>query len=191
MKKLLLPLFFFSSLFAYKSYAPDNTLDTHMTPGEEKMTGIYKLTPQEKKSLQKWINKHHVKRPGTSPSEYPTVSEVIAGGSFVKLSDGSLWQIAPNDRAISQSWITPAEIIPEESGNAQYPYTLTNSLTSSKVRAKKIRSLPSTIEAEEILPSEKKEPAHSKEIKPKTQEKPAKNSLSSWLKETFFDPFSI
>ncbi len=113
-----------------------------MTPGEERNTGVHKLTPEEKKALQKWINKHHVKRPGTNANEYPLISEVINGGAYLKLSDNSLWEVLPSDWPISQSWITPVEIIPEKVPDSEDLYTLTNSLTGSKVRAKKISSMP-------------------------------------------------
>ncbi len=149
MRKFIFVLFFVASaslLFAYKSYSPTNTLDTHMTPSDQRKTGVHKLSPEEKKALQQWINKHHIKRPGTRPNEYPVISEVISGGAYLRLSDGSIWEVIPADWAISQSWITPVEIIPEKEPHSEDLYILTNSLTGSTIRAKKISSLPKSAE---------------------------------------------
>lgn len=164
--------------FSYKSYAPTNTLDTHMSPEEEKATGIYKLTPAEKKALQNWINKNHVKRPGAHPkSALPKISQVLERGAYVRLSDNSLWEIAPEDRPISQSWITPVEIIPEETGEDPYPYTLTNSLTGSRVKAKKIEAIPASPAQPYERPSRR--PSPSEEVMPKNrEEKPAEEKPS-------------
>jgi hypothetical protein len=151
--------FHFDSLMAYKSYLPDTTI-TDMTPEERKSTGIDKLSSQERKELQAWINRNYVKRPGSDTGSYPTISEVLGNGTYVKLSDGSLWKIHPGDIPITQGWITPVEIIVEQSGASDYPYTLTNSLTGSKVRAQSASQLPANLMNAPATPA------------PKTNQKP-------------------
>lgn len=72
----------------------------------------------------------------------PTVQETLNNGRFIKLSDDSLWEINPEDTAITESWISPAEIIVSIRNDMTYPYQLTNSITKSKVRARKATSIP-------------------------------------------------
>lgn len=131
----LLPVAAGLSFFAYKSYTPNNTLDTHMTPQQEKASGVQKLTPKERKELQKWINQHHYPKPGATQGKTPTISEVLANGAYVRLSDNTLWYIHPKDRPITQSWITPARVEVAKSGDSQYPFLLINKQTNSKVHA--------------------------------------------------------
>jgi hypothetical protein len=131
------------SFTAYKSYSSsNNTLDTHMSPQEERSTGVHKLSPKERSELQKWINQHHYPKSGTKMGAHPTVSEVLGNGAYVKLSDNTLWLIHPNDRALTQSWITPANIEVTRSQDTQYPFSLKNTQTKSKVRATLVREIP-------------------------------------------------
>ncbi len=134
--------------FSYKSYEPGQTLDTHMSPQEHKESGVHKLTPEEKKSLQQWINRNHYVRPGAKRYDktYPEVSEVIGNGAYVKLSDGSIWQIHPSDRLLTQSWISAAAITVEKNGSSTYGFTLKNNLTGSSVRAEKVSTIPKYME---------------------------------------------
>ena len=72
----------------------------------------------------------------------PLLQENLKNGSYIRLSDGSLWNIRPEDTPITQGWITPVEINATPSGDKDYPYTLTNSLTGSSVKARKVQSVP-------------------------------------------------
>jgi hypothetical protein len=88
----------------------------------------------------------------TSPAKQieqanPVLSESLNSGRYIRLSDNSLWEINPGDTAITQSWITPVEIIASPSGNATYPYKLTNSLTGSSVLARRVSSTGSATPA--------------------------------------------
>lgn len=74
----------------------------------------------------------------------PTVSEVLQSGHYLRLSDGSLWNIRSQDTPLSHSWITAVEIIITPSGDPEYPFKLTNSLTGSSVLAKKVEKIPPT-----------------------------------------------
>ncbi len=141
-----LTLFSLASAIEYRSYSPNQSLDTHMSPEDEEDTGLNKLTPQEKQALQNWINAHHYIKASSQVRPHqdltPEVSEVLGNGSYVKLSDKTLWKIHPNDRNITYGWITPVDIIVKKNGTKNYPYTLTNSLTGSTVRAQKATTLP-------------------------------------------------
>ena len=169
MKKWLLLSSLFLS-FSYKSYEPNQTLDTHMSPDEKQQTGVHKLNPKEKKSLLNWINQNLYVRPGAKryDKKAPEVSEVIGNGAYVKLSDGSIWQIHPSDRLLTQSWISAAEITVEKTGGSTYNYVLKNNLTGSSVRAEKVSNIPKYLQGpkksvekhspSEHNPSEKKKP---------------------------------
>ena len=118
-------------------------LDFDMTPDEKKKTGVGKLSDKQKSALQHWIDNHYVKRDlplaNVAPKKRPMISETLQNGKFIRLSDGTLWSIAPADTPLTQSWITPVEIIvSESSGDREYPYKLTNTLTGSSVRAQKV-----------------------------------------------------
>jgi len=124
-------------------------IDLEMTPQEKKKTGVYKLRDQEKAALQQWIENRYEKRQeplaqNIEPTTKPSLSENFYNGRFLKLSDGTLWNVRPQDTAISQSWITPVEVIITQSQDSVYSYKITNTLTGSSVLAKKVSSLPTT-----------------------------------------------
>lgn len=72
----------------------------------------------------------------------PVLQESLNNGHYIRLSDNSLWEIDPKDTALTQSWITPVEIIISPSQDPNYPYQLTNTLTGSTVHAKRVTNLP-------------------------------------------------
>lgn len=128
-------------LFAASSILGAEALDFDMSAQERKQTGVYKLTSKEKASLQKWIDAHYEKREEPLASnmreKHAVLSENLRSGRYIRLSDGTLWEVSPNDTTISQGWITPVEIIVTQSTNSAYPYKLTNSLSGSSVSARK------------------------------------------------------
>ncbi len=128
-------------LFAYKM-DPDSSFDNFMSPSDQKRTGVEKLSQEEKMELQKWINSYCAENVGNIGGGYPSISEIFGNGTYIRLSDDSLWKIDPHDTPITQSWITPVEIIVENKGTGEYPYQLTNTLTGSAVRAQSVKELP-------------------------------------------------
>ena len=127
------------------SLLASEVLDFDMSPIEKKQTGVNKLTDKQKAALQHWIDNHYTKRDvplaNTAPKQRPTISELVQNGRFVRLSDNTLWAIAPQDVSITQGWVTPVEIIVAPSGDSEYPFKLTNTLTGSTVRAKKAEAV--------------------------------------------------
>ncbi len=128
------------AIFLASALVAAAAIDFDMNADEKKQTGLYKLNDKEKTALQSWIDNHYTKR--SQPvqqaiQEKGTLQENLKSGSVIRLSDGSLWNIHPKDTPITQSWITPAEIVVSQSGDPTYPYKLTNSLTGSSVRAQK------------------------------------------------------
>ena len=124
-------------------------IDLEMTPQDKKKTGVFKLRDQEKATLQAWIDSRYEKREVALeqkpvPAKKPSVSEIFYSGKYVRLSDGSLWNVRPQDTPLTQSWISSADIIITPSQDATYPYKLTNTITGSSVFAKKATELPAT-----------------------------------------------
>ncbi len=113
-----------------------------MSQEELKETGVAKLNIEERRALREWIEEHSAKKVvAQNKNAGPTIQEVLQNGRYVRLSDKSLWEIDPADTPITQSWITPSEIKVSESTDSEYPYSLTNSLTGSSVRAKKAQKV--------------------------------------------------
>lgn len=135
-----------SSLHGHMYIADSASLDTHMNDSEKKDTGVEKLTPEEKSALQKWIDSNHSLNNMTPPPQSSdadiVISQNIASGGYIELSDSSLWKIHPDDTPISQGWISPVTILVQDSNDSTYPYFLVNSVTGSKIRAQRISSLP-------------------------------------------------
>lgn len=116
-------------------------LDFDMNSQERKKTGVSKLSDKEKAALQQWIDNNYIKRAHplqTAEMKGRTqISENLLNGRQIRLTDGSLWNIRPKDVPITQSWITPVDILVTQSGDPDFPFKLTNSLTGSSVFAQK------------------------------------------------------
>ncbi len=134
------------SLLASFFFLAAQTIDGDMSRQDQKETGLYKLTDKQKLALQKWIDNNYAKKDlplaAKTTKSAPVLEDNYNNGSLIRLSDSSTWEIDPADTPITQGWITPVEIIVSPSNDPHYPYTLTNSLTQSKVRAKKATNTP-------------------------------------------------
>lgn len=112
--------------------------DSGMSVEEMRQTGMVKLSAQEKIALETWINQRYSKNLIAQNSKKgPILQENLKNGSYIRLTDNSLWEIDPNDTPVTQGWITPVEIKVTASDDSNYPYNLTNTLTGSTVKARK------------------------------------------------------
>ncbi len=75
-----------------------------------------------------------------STKESVYVSEVINGGEQLRLSDNSLYEVAPEDWVKAQAWIVPTEIQVTMNNNEFYPFTLINPLSGYSVAARLLYS---------------------------------------------------
>jgi len=118
------------------------SFDADMSQQEIKETGIEKLSSNEKLALGSWLDARYSKKKLAAASNAgPVLEENLKSGHFIRLSDKSLWEIKPSDTPLTQGWITPVEIkVAQDSGNPDYPYTLTNTLTGSSVKARKAKT---------------------------------------------------
>lgn len=124
-----------SSFFLFDSLTEENA---------QKM-GLSKLSLEEKKALQDWVENNYERKSKkrSQKSKGPILEAVMDAGKYVRLSDGSLWEIAQKDTPVTQSWITPTEIKALFSEEKPFDHTLTNTLSGSWVRAKKAENDPS------------------------------------------------
>ena len=105
-----------------------------------KETGVFKLTSSERAALEKWINNNYTKKDlaqNSNKKKKPILQENLKGGHYIRLSDGTLWEINPSDTPITQGWITPVDIeVSQNNSDTNYPYMLKNTLTGSSVQAR-------------------------------------------------------
>lgn len=108
-----------------------------MTPEEKKATGYATLSPKEQKALENWIEAHFIPIEEKKDSLYLNVN--IQNGKILILSDGSEWEVAPQDRSISSLWITPFPLEIQDGGSQEFPNLIVNlNNPSEKVRVKKL-----------------------------------------------------
>ena len=138
----------FAMLATFQIFAV-NVLDTEMSQEDKKSTGINKLSDSEKAALQQWIDANYQKKGAESLSGsqqvkgiYPTLSENLMKSQYLRLSDGTLWNVRPEDVPIAQSWITPVQIVVSQSTNPFFPYKLTNQVSGTSILARKTDKLP-------------------------------------------------
>ena len=123
-----------------------------MTPGEQQKTGISKLSYEQKKQLENWLNdKFVLKQVAVSPTTPPMpagpippaslkdlyVSENLDGGGKLQLSNGDTYEIHPDDRDVSAAWLLPSNVTLTPSKNPDYPFIITNTVSQTSVKARK------------------------------------------------------
>jgi hypothetical protein len=121
-----------------------------MSSQDQKNTGVHRLTDKEKAALQQWIDANYQKKSSEEESTAhrdvkginPTLSENLLNSQYLRLSDGTLWNVRVEDVPIAQAWITPVEIVVTKSSNPFFPYRLTNTVSGSSVLARKVEKLP-------------------------------------------------
>ncbi len=110
-------------------------LDDIMTKEEQQKTGVDHLTDPQKQALETWINdKLALKTP--PPKKWVYLSENLNNGAQLRMSDGSLYAIAPQDQQRTSVWLTPFAAKFDESGDPNFPVKITNTITNVSVSAK-------------------------------------------------------
>ncbi len=118
-------------------------LDDVMTQEDQQKTGVANLTSEQKQALIIWLNQNFVPKPqveappsGKVPTLY--LSENIEGGKKLRLTDGSVYEVSPDDLNLTGFWITPFPIKILPSRDPQYPYLIINMNTGTAVKAKQL-----------------------------------------------------
>lgn len=99
---------------------------------------LLKKLKQKLENLEKSNNSLRSKNYNGS-SEGHWIAENIDGGRFIKLEDGSLWEISPLDIVNTCIWLVVSDIAIVESNDPNYPYILINTDDVEKASAKLIR----------------------------------------------------
>lgn len=68
-----------------------------------------------------------------------SIDTVLDDGNFVRLDDGTLWQISPVDAVTTSTWSGASEITIIKLDNSTYPYKLINTDDNESVRARRMR----------------------------------------------------
>jgi hypothetical protein len=126
--------------------AQDFILDDVMSRDDQRKTGVSTLTIGQKLALESWLNKNFVLKPKEqTPQPQPelSLSINIDNGQKLRLSDNSLWEIAPNDVQTAAVWITPFPVQIKSSGDPDYPCLLVNLNSGMSVKARPIPATPS------------------------------------------------
>ncbi|NGX47375.1 MAG: hypothetical protein K1000chlam3_00748 [Chlamydiae bacterium] len=115
-------------------------LDDVMTNEQMERTGVDQLNYSQKMALQEWVNDNFDSKEGRprQGKEQLYLSLNIDEGAKLELSDGSTYEIAPEDHLYSSYWITPFPIMLGKSDNRKYPVKITNMNTGTSVSGKQI-----------------------------------------------------
>lgn len=141
MKGKLAALTFCAALLGSQSLFGIILLDDVMSKEKQKQTGVNKLKPQEKIALENWLNDNFVLKSEaekTASNAKVSLSMNINQGEQLILSDGSRWQVAPDDVIKASGWITPFPMQIQPSDNPDYPFLLVNQNTKESVKARKV-----------------------------------------------------
>jgi hypothetical protein len=113
-------------------------LDDTMPKDVQKKTGVANLTARQKLALENWLNDTFVLKNEKPASPVVSVSQNFDGGKKISLTDGTMYEIAPEDLLITSLWITPVPIVVSSSNRTDYPLNLTNQNTGESVRARRL-----------------------------------------------------
>ena len=115
------------------------SINDMMSIEDQNKTGVIKLNQKQKMELAKWLVEHRYYEDIASEQELHalTVSLNVYDGKIIQLSDNSVWEIAPDDLVISQTWLSSIPIKITDTSNPDYPYLLTNLRNNQSIKAKK------------------------------------------------------
>jgi hypothetical protein len=134
----ILALFLFAVLNSDKLIGLIKLNDV-MSQDDQRKTGVSQLTDMQKQELEKWVNDKFVLKASQAATPL-TLQQNFQNGTQLQLSDGSIYEIAPSDRAKTTFWLTPIAMTVTQSTDPMYPVLLTNTLTGVAVRAKQIQA---------------------------------------------------
>jgi hypothetical protein len=127
-------------------------LDQQMTLQEKQQTGVVNLTLKQKQALALWIDARYTpitesQAPSPQPNTPAPISTLtlnvnVQNGQQLILSDGTRWQVHPQDVKTSSIWLTPIPITVKKGTDPNYPYVITNQSTNQSIRAKPIAPAP-------------------------------------------------
>ena len=129
-KNLYSSLYLIGIALTFFSATTVPSINEMMSIEDQRKTGVIRLKQFQKMELARWLVKHgfydrHDKiEPKTPPL---TITKNI--GTLVTLSDGSNWEIAPEDVHITKKWHLSDRIEVVKVKNPLYPFKLVNRST--------------------------------------------------------------
>ncbi len=129
-------------LLAHGAMNADIVIDDYMDTAQREKTGISKLNKNEIILLEGWLNKNFVPKNQAPAANELFLSENLSNGSLLKLSDGSIYEVNPQDIPLSSLWITPFPMEVTMTSDPNYPFLLMNKNTNTMVHARKPQIIP-------------------------------------------------
>jgi hypothetical protein len=121
-------------------------LDDAMSPEEQKKTGVAGLSYQQRLALEQWLNDNYIAKSPEEEKKIDTnplyLSQNIDNGKTLMLTDDSVWEVKPEDRSVSESWLTPfpLQVLDNtDPDKAQYPKKFVNLNTNAMIKVKMVR----------------------------------------------------
>lgn len=146
---MLLLCALFSALRAQDSPKPLWSLDAVMSRADQDRTGVSKLSPKERAAFEQWLTDFAITVATKTAADaaaapkaaaYPAighkrwVKSKADGGKFIKLEDGSLWEVSPIDKINTMLWLPLDDVVVVESKNPLYPYKLVGERDAAEAR---------------------------------------------------------
>lgn len=120
------------------------SIDTIMPQNVQKETGVNELTPKQQTALALWLEDHIDKTTTAKINKSTlTISQNIDNGTYLILSDGSMWQIDPTTKNVSSVWLLPFPIKLRRSSVKAYPTQIIDKNSGVYVNALRIEKMPS------------------------------------------------
>lgn len=114
------------------------TLSDLIPPDIQQQTGLVNLTSRQQQELANYLVQFM--QPNPPENQRVTLAENLHGGRVLKLSDKSIWEVAPQDVNITSLWLTPFPVTIGHSPDPYYPSTLTNQVSGTTVHVRSIQT---------------------------------------------------
>ncbi|HEY5260362.1 MAG TPA: hypothetical protein VIJ46_06910 [Rhabdochlamydiaceae bacterium] len=113
-------------------------LDDVMSRTKQKNTGVYNLNHNQKLLLEDWINDTFVLKnapPPMKPAMF-TITENMSEGQAIKLSNGMIYEVSPEDVPVAMTWLFAFPISIQEGDDSDYPLQMTNMNTNVSINVR-------------------------------------------------------
>jgi hypothetical protein len=108
-------------------------LSSLMSEQEQTETGYSSLTKKQKKELNLWLSKNVTAHSSKNTNSSLSLNINSQNGKQLILSDGTKWDVSPDDQKISSVWLTPIPLSITPNTSKDYPYTLMNQDSKNEI----------------------------------------------------------
>ncbi len=130
-------------LIPFLLHARTVSIDSVMPQNIQKETGVNELTPKQQTALALWLE-DHIDKTTTAKINNKTlsISQNIDNGTYLILSDGTVWQIDPTTKNVSSVWLLPFPVKLRRSSVKAYPTQIIDKNSGVYVNALRIEKIP-------------------------------------------------